>query len=147
MPLMVIYTARPEFNAPWPPRTHHSHLMLARLSGRHTREMARLAVARAAMTDRTLDLVVERTDGVPLFVEELARVVADANSTEASDQQIPATLADSLMARIDRLGAAKEIIQIAAVIGRGFLCVVPRNRRQARSCAERGARSRASKRN
>jgi class 3 adenylate cyclase len=120
IPLMVIYTARPEFNAPWPPRTHHSHLMLARLSGRHTREMARLAVARAAMTDRTLDLVVERTDGVPLFVEELARVVADANGAEAGDQQIPATLADSLMARIDRLGAAKEIIQIAAVIGRGF---------------------------
>ncbi len=50
------------------------------------------------MTDRMLDLVVERTDGVPLFVEELARVVADTNSIEASDQQIPATLADSLMA-------------------------------------------------
>jgi class 3 adenylate cyclase len=120
LPLMLIYTARPEFTAPWPTRTHHSHLLLARLSGRHTREMARLAVARAAMTDRTLDLVVERTDGVPLFVEELARVVAETSGAESSDQQIPVTLADSLMARIDRLGAAKEIVQIAAVIGRGF---------------------------
>jgi class 3 adenylate cyclase/tetratricopeptide (TPR) repeat protein len=119
LPMMLIYTARPEFNSPWTPRTHHSHLMLARLSGRHTREMARMAVARAAMTDRTLDLVVERTDGVPLFVEELARVVADTNAS-TNEQQIPATLADSLMARIDRLGAAKEIVQIAAVIGRAF---------------------------
>ena len=120
LPLMLIYTARPEFTPPWPTRTHHSHLMLGRLSGRHTRDMARLAVARAAMTDRTLDLVVERTDGVPLFVEELARVVAETSGAESSDQQIPVTLADSLMARIDRLGAAKEIVQIAAVIGRGF---------------------------
>jgi class 3 adenylate cyclase/tetratricopeptide (TPR) repeat protein len=120
LPLMLIYTARPKFTPPWPARTHHSHLMLARLSGRHTREMARLAVARAAMTDRTLDLVVERTDGVPLFVEELARVVAETGGTDSNDQQIPVTLADSLMARIDRLGTAKEIVQIAAVIGRGF---------------------------
>lgn len=120
LPMMLIYTARPEFDAPWPPRTHHSHLMLARLSGQQTREMARLAVARAALTDRTLDLLVERTDGVPLFVEELAHVLADTNGAEASAQQIPVTLAGSLMARIDRLGAAKEIVQIAAVIGRRF---------------------------
>jgi class 3 adenylate cyclase/tetratricopeptide (TPR) repeat protein len=120
MPLMLIYTARPEFNAPWPARSNHTCLTLARLSGPDTREMARLAVTHTAMTDRALDLVVERTDGVPLFVEELARVVADTDGGEAQDQRIPATLADSLMARIDRLGAAKEIIQIAAVIGRGF---------------------------
>ena len=120
VPMLLLYTARPEFAAPWPPRTHHAHLVLARLSGRQTREMARLAVARAALTDRTLDLVVERTDGVPLFVEELARVVAETNGAEASEQQIPVTLADSLMARIDRLGPAKEIVQIAAVVGRGF---------------------------
>jgi class 3 adenylate cyclase/tetratricopeptide (TPR) repeat protein len=120
LPAMLIYTARPEFTAPWPSRKSHSHLMLARLSARHTREMARLAVTRAALSDRTLDLVAERTDGVPLFVEELARVVAETNSAEASEQQIPVTLADSLMARIDRLGAAKEIAQVAAVVGRGF---------------------------
>jgi class 3 adenylate cyclase/tetratricopeptide (TPR) repeat protein len=120
LPAMLIYTARPEFTAPWPSRKNHSHLMLARLSAGHTREMARLAVTRAALSDRTLDLVAERTDGVPLFVEELARVVAETNSAEASEQQIPVTLADSLMARIDRLGTAKEIAQIAAVVGRGF---------------------------
>jgi class 3 adenylate cyclase/tetratricopeptide (TPR) repeat protein len=120
LPIMLLYTARPEFTPPWPSRKNHSHLMLARLSGHHTREMARLAVTRAALSDRTLDLVVERTDGVPLFVEELARLVAETNGAEASEQQIPVTLADSLMARIDRLGTAREIAQIAAVVGRGF---------------------------
>jgi len=120
LPVMLIYTARPEFIAPWPTRTHHAHLMLARLSGRHTREMAQLAVARAALTDRTLDLVVERTDGVPLFVEELARVVVEAGGGEDSGRRIPATLADSLMARIDNLGPAKQVAQLAAVIGREF---------------------------
>jgi tetratricopeptide (TPR) repeat protein len=120
MPILMIYTARPEFTPPWPSRKHHSHLTLARLSGRHTRDLARLAVTRAALSDRTLDLVVERTDGVPLFVEELARVVAETNGIATNEQQIPATLADSLMARIDRLGTAKEIAQIGAVVGRGF---------------------------
>jgi len=120
IPIMLIHTARPEFNAPWPSRKNHSHLMLAGLSGPHTREMARLSVTQTALSDRTLDLVAERTDGVPLFVEELARVVAETNGVAADEQQIPVTLADSLMARIDRLGAAKEIAQIAAVVGRGF---------------------------
>ena len=120
IPIMLLYTARPEFIAPWPLHHNHCDLTLARLSGPHTREMARLAVIRAALSDRTLDLVVERTDGVPLFVEELARVVADTDSAESGEEQIPVTLADSLMARIDRLGAAKEIAQIAAVVGRGF---------------------------
>ena len=119
-PIMLMFTARPEFIPPWPSRKNHSQLTLARLNGRHTREMARLAVTRAVLGDRTLDLVVERTDGVPLFVEELARVVAETNDAGGSEQQIPATLAESLMARIDRLGAAKEIAQIAAVVGRGF---------------------------
>ncbi len=120
IPIMLLYTARPEFIAPWPVHHNHCDLTLARLSGPHTREMARLAVIRAALSDRTLDLVVERTDGVPLFVEELARVVADTDSADSGEHQIPVTLADSLMARIDRLGAAREIAQIAAVVGRGF---------------------------
>jgi class 3 adenylate cyclase/tetratricopeptide (TPR) repeat protein len=119
-PVMLICTARPEFIAPWPSHENHSHLTLGHLNRQHTRELARLAVARVELGDSTLDLVVERTDGVPLFVEELARVVAETNGAEAAGQQIPVTLAGSLMARIDRLGAAKEIAQIAAVVGRGF---------------------------
>lgn len=120
IPIMMLYTARPEFIAPWPLHHNHCDITLTRLSGPHTREMARLAVIRAALSERTLDLVVERTDGVPLFVEELARVVAEADSADLGEQQIPVTLADSLMARIDRLGGAREIAQIAAVVGRGF---------------------------
>jgi tetratricopeptide (TPR) repeat protein len=117
-PFMLLYTARPEFSPPWAPQENHSELTLARLNGRDTREMARLAVA--ALSERTLDLVVARTDGVPLFVEELARVIAETKDAGGSVEQIPATLAESLTARIDRLGAAKDIAQIAAVIGREF---------------------------
>jgi class 3 adenylate cyclase/tetratricopeptide (TPR) repeat protein len=120
IPIMLLYTARPEFIAPWPLHHNHCDLTLTRLSGPHTREMARLAVMRAALSDPTLDLLVERTDGVPLFVEELARVVAETDGLESGEPRIPVTLADSLMARLDRLGPAREIAQIAAVVGRGF---------------------------
>jgi predicted ATPase len=64
--------------------------------------------------------VVERTGGVPLFVEELTRAVLDSGDARLSRREIPATLQDSLMARLDRLGPAKEVIQIAAVIGNEF---------------------------
>ncbi len=118
VPLMMVYTARPEFVAPWRPRSHYVRLTLGRLSQRQTRELAQRVAA--TLTDRKLALVVERTGGVPLFVEELARVVADANGSGRSEQKIPVTLADSLMARLDRLGETKEIAQIASVMGREF---------------------------
>jgi predicted ATPase len=64
--------------------------------------------------------VVERTGGVPLFVEELTRAVLESGDAKLSGREIPATLHDSLMARLDRLGPAKEVIQIGAVIGSEF---------------------------
>jgi predicted ATPase len=64
--------------------------------------------------------VVERTGGVPLFVEELTRTVLESGEAKLRGRAIPATLHDSLMARLDRLGAAKEVIQIGAVIGSDF---------------------------
>ncbi len=118
MPMMLIYTARPEFAASWPAADHHFHIEVRKLDGRETRDMARVA-ARGAFDDRTAELVAQRTDGVPLFVEELARVVAERGGGN-EPVGIPATLEGSLMARIDRLGAAKEVAQVASVIGREF---------------------------
>jgi predicted ATPase len=120
VPLMLLYTARPEFRAPWPMRTHHSHIALNRLSSRNVREMVTLVAARNALASESVEAVVERTGGVPLVVEELTRAVLESGSGRITSREIPATLHDSLMARLDRLGPAKEAIQIGAVIGSEF---------------------------
>jgi class 3 adenylate cyclase/predicted ATPase len=120
LPLMLLYTARPEFRAPWPMRTHHSQLTLNRLSARNVREMVALMAARDALASESVEAVVERAVGVPLFVEELTRAVLERGSAQVAGREIPLTLHDSLMARLDRLGAAKEVVQIGAVIGSEF---------------------------
>jgi predicted ATPase len=120
VPVMLLYTARPEFRAPWPMRAHHTQITLNRLSARDVREMVALVAAREALAIETVDAVVERTGGVPLFVEELTRAVLESGQITPSRREIPVTLHDSLMARLDRLGAAKEVIQIGAVIGSEF---------------------------
>jgi class 3 adenylate cyclase/tetratricopeptide (TPR) repeat protein len=119
VPLLLLCTARPEFRAPWPMRAHHVQITLGRLNDRQTREMVAGVAARSAMTKEVLDTVVRRTDGVPLFAEELARLVLDG-AGRAFAREIPATLRDSLAARLDRLGSAKQVAQLAAVIGREF---------------------------
>jgi len=119
-PLMLLYTARPEFRASWPMRAHHAQITLNRLSTRAVREMVALVAARNALASESVDAVVERTGGVPLFVEELTRAVLESGQTKLSRREIPVTLHDSLMARLDRLGPAKEVIQVGAVIGGEF---------------------------
>jgi class 3 adenylate cyclase len=119
VPLLLVYTARPEFRAPWALRAHHTQVTLNRLGRRHTREMARQVGTRAALTDEVVEAVAGRTDGVPLFVEELVKAVIEAGRG-GTGHEIPTTLADSLMARLDRLGPAKEVAQEAAVLGREF---------------------------
>ncbi|MGO9455343.1 MAG: AAA family ATPase [Candidatus Binataceae bacterium] len=119
-PLLVLYTARPEFHAPWAPRTHHTHLTLNRLTARDVRELVGQVVAARALSGEAIDQVIERTGGVPLFVEELTRALLERGDAKPTARQIPATLHDSLMARLDRLGSAKEVAQIASVIGREF---------------------------
>jgi tetratricopeptide (TPR) repeat protein/type II secretory pathway predicted ATPase ExeA len=120
VPLMLLYTTRPEFHTPWPMRSHHSQITLNPLSARDVREMVALVAARNALANESVEAVVERTGGVPLFVEELTRAVLENGRQRESGREIPATLHDSLMARLDRLGAAKEVIQIGAVIGGEF---------------------------
>ncbi|HUA33353.1 MAG TPA: adenylate/guanylate cyclase domain-containing protein [Candidatus Binataceae bacterium] len=117
--ILLLFTARPEFRAPWPARAHHSQIMLSRLSDRETREMVAGVAARHALDLNVIEAVVKRTDGVPLFAEELTRLMLERRGRSAA-HEIPATLHDSLEARLDRLGRAKEVAQIAAVIGRDF---------------------------
>ena len=118
--LLLLYTARPEFRAQWPIRAHHTQINLNRLSARNVRAMVEELAARNAMPDETIATVIERTGGVPLFVEELTRAVLESGDAKLTGREIPATLHDSLMARLDRLGAAKEVIQVGAVIGSDF---------------------------
>src|SRR5215472_530690 len=119
VPLMLLYTARPEFRTPWPMRAHHAQITLNRLTERHTREMVTGVVARQSLAQDLIDAVVKRTDGIPLFAEELTRLILEGEGRPQL-RQIPATLHDSLAARLDRLGPAKEVAQVAAVIGREF---------------------------
>jgi class 3 adenylate cyclase/tetratricopeptide (TPR) repeat protein len=118
--LLLLCTARPEFRAPWPSRAHQTQITVNRLSARHVRTMVGEVAAQKALSDQTVATVVERTGGVPLFVEELTRAVLESGDGKLTGSEIPATLHDSLMARLDRLGAAKEVIQIGAVIGSDF---------------------------
>src|SRR4029077_10349939 len=117
--LLLLYTARPEFHAPWPLRAHHAQITLNRLNSRNVREIVAQVAARTALSEETIAAMVERTGGVPLFVEELTRAVLESGEARTG-HEIPVTLHDSLMARLDRLGPAKEVIQVGAVIGSEF---------------------------
>jgi predicted ATPase/class 3 adenylate cyclase len=120
VPLMLLYTARPEFRAQWPMRSHYTQITLNRLCARNAREMVSHVAAHNALAGESVEAVVERTEGVPLFVEELTRAVLESGALKQSTCEIPVTLHDSLMARLDRLGPAKDVIQIGAVIGGEF---------------------------
>jgi tetratricopeptide (TPR) repeat protein len=119
-PLMLIGTARPEFRPPWPERAHHAQIMLGRLNDRQICELVR--ETSTGLDTAVIEAVMKRADGVPLFAEELTRLLANdgAYATPAMLGDIPATLRDSLSARLDRLGPARDIAQRAAVIGREF---------------------------
>jgi predicted ATPase len=118
--LLLLYTARPEFRAQWPQRAHHTQITLNRLSAGNVRTMVGEVAAQKALSEETIATVVQRTGGVPLFVEELTRAVLESGNAQFSGREIPVTLHDSLMARLDRLGPAKEVIQIGSVIGAEF---------------------------
>jgi predicted ATPase len=141
VPLMLMCTARPEFHAQWPMRSHHTQITLNRLSTRNVREMVALVAARTALASASVETVIERTGGVPLFVEELTRAVLESGAVKLSAREIPVTLHDSLMARLDRLGSAKDVLQLGSVIGSEFsyelLHAVPRpvSRNSKVSCA------------
>jgi predicted ATPase/class 3 adenylate cyclase len=120
VPLMLLCTTRPEFHHQWPMRSHHAQITLNRLSARNVREMVAQVAAHNALNSQSVDAVIERTGGNPLFVEELTRAVLESGGARITEREIPATLHDSLMARLDRLGPARVVIQIGSVIGSEF---------------------------
>jgi len=119
--VLVLATLRPEYQAPWLGHAHLTMIVLNRLDQPQGAEIVR-AVARDALADDMVDNIVARSGGVPLFLEELTKSIVEAGTAGiASDIiAIPETLQASLLARLDRLGDAREITQIGAVIGRDF---------------------------
>ncbi|HXB80421.1 MAG TPA: adenylate/guanylate cyclase domain-containing protein, partial [Bradyrhizobium sp.] len=118
-PLFFVITARPEFRAPWGMRSHHGVIALAPLDRQQVRHMVGGLAAHHALPKEVVDSLTERTAGVPLFVEEVTRLLLERGEHGGMDA-IPPTLQQSLMARLDRLGSAREVAQIGAVIGRDF---------------------------
>ena len=119
-PLFIVATTRPEFRPPWSMRSHHGTISLAPLDRAQVRDMVAELSARHALPRDVVEDVAARTGGVPLFVEEVTRLLLDRGEGGGGIQAIPPTLQQSLMARLDRLGPAREVAQIGSVIGRGF---------------------------
>jgi class 3 adenylate cyclase/predicted ATPase len=118
-PLFIIATARPEFRPPWSLRSHHSVFSLSPLDRADVAQIVGELAARHALSQEVIEGVSERTGGVPLFVEEVARLLLERGEAGGL-QAIPPTLQQSLAARLDRLGEAREVAQIGAVLGRDF---------------------------
>ncbi len=128
--LLLVLTFRPEFTPPWPPRSHLSHLMLNRLGQKQVEAMIAEVAAGTPLPAEMFERIRVKTDGVPLFVEELTKSVIEAGDQETGNGEqrertvrtlaIPATLQDTLMARLDRLSDARPVAQLGATLGREF---------------------------
>jgi class 3 adenylate cyclase/tetratricopeptide (TPR) repeat protein len=119
-PLLLLFTARPEFRAHWQAGAHLMQITLNPLNTSSARTIVEKIAAETLLPEDTIATVVERSGGVPLFVEELTRAVIESGGLGHGKGKIPATLHDSLMARLDRLGAARETLQLGAVLGIEF---------------------------
>jgi predicted ATPase len=130
LPVLLIVTFRPEFEAPWIGRPYVSALTLNRLTERDVVAMIDRVIGSAPLPSGIRQNIIERTDGIPLFVEEMTKAVLEAESESEARRTaaavpspvtaVPASLHASLMARLDRLGPAKEVAQVGAAIGREF---------------------------
>ena len=131
LPALIAVTFRPEFPPPWTGYTHVTSLTLNRFTRSLAAAMVDKVTGGKALPENVLEQIIEKTDGVPLFVEELTKTILESGLLiEESDRYalsgslsrvaIPATLHDSLMERLDRLGAVKEVAQTASAIGREF---------------------------
>jgi predicted ATPase len=130
LPVLLIVTFRPEFMPPWIGQSHVTSLTLNRLGEREAAAIISRLVGNKALPADVLAEIVERTDGIPLFVEEMTKAVLEAESEGAARRvaatvassalAVPSSLHASLMARLDRLGPAKEVAQVGAAIGREF---------------------------
>ncbi len=130
LPVLLIVTFRPEFEAPWVGQAHVTALAMNRLAERDIATMIDRVVGNNSLPANTRKDIIERTDGIPLFVEEMTKAVLEAGgeleamqtlaAAPSAARAVPASLHASLMARLDRLGPAKQVAQIGAAIGREF---------------------------
>lgn len=128
--LLAMFTVRPDFNVPWRSRSHVSHLTLSRLSDRDVRTMIVQMAGTTQLPPALITQVVQKTDGIPVFVEELTRMMLELGIVEGGApvdpstlvhlMEVPETLQDSLLARLDRMDDAKDVAQVGAVLGRTF---------------------------
>jgi predicted ATPase/class 3 adenylate cyclase len=129
--MLTVLTFRPDFLPPWPARSHMTQLTLNRLERPQVEALVRHLAGGKALPAEVLQQIVSKTDGVPLFVEELTKMVLESPLLRLAEGHyelsgplppfaIPATLQDSLMARLDRLSEVREVVQLGAVLGREF---------------------------
>ncbi len=128
---MLLGTARPSFTSPWPARAHISTVTLGRLTAKRVKMMIEELTKGVELPKEVFEQLMDKSDGVPLFIEELTKMLLDSKSLVARlgkyevvgsmpEMSVPSTLRDSLMARIDGLGTAKRVAQLAAICGREF---------------------------
>jgi class 3 adenylate cyclase len=130
LPVLLIVTYRPEFEPPWIGRPYVTALTINRLAERDIAAIIDRVAGKKGLPGNIRQDIIERTDGIPLFVEEMTKAVLEAENEGAKERAVaaipspsvavPASLHASLMARLDRLGSAKDVAQIGAVIGREF---------------------------
>ena len=129
--ILVLLTFRPDFSPPWTGRAHLTQVTLNRLPRRQAAEMTGRVAHGKALPPEVVEQVVAKTDGVPLFVEELTKMVLESGLLQEREERyeltgplpplaIPTTLHDSLMARLDRLATVKGLAQLGATLGREF---------------------------
>ena len=129
--ILMLATARPEFTPPWPSHRHTSSIGLTRLDKIEGEALVAGMTGAKSLPRELLDQIVARTDGVPLFIEELTKTVLESGLLREADGRyeltgplpplaIPSTLHASLLARLDRLASVKDVAQIGAAIGREF---------------------------
>jgi predicted ATPase/class 3 adenylate cyclase len=131
VPILTVLTFRPVFVPPWPSRSHLTPITLNRLERPQVESLITHLAGGKALPAEVGAHIVAKTDGVPLFIEELTKMLLESDLVQEDTQHyvltgplsavmIPATLQDSLMARLDRLGAARDVAQLGAVVGREF---------------------------
>jgi class 3 adenylate cyclase/predicted ATPase len=129
--LLALFTFRPEFRPPWPTRSHMTQLTLNRFTQPHVERMIAQVMHGYTLPSEVAQQVLAKTDGVPLFIEELLKMILESGLVREESGHyvltgplpplaIPSTLQDSLMARLDRLATVREIAQLGSVLGREF---------------------------
>jgi class 3 adenylate cyclase/predicted ATPase len=130
-PVLVLLTCRPDFAVPWTGLPQLAEIRLQRLGPAQSEEIASHVAGGKRLPPEVMQQLVERTDGIPLFIEETTKAILESDLLQQSDDRyqltgtlqvptIPVTLQDALMGRLDRLGTGKQVAQIGAAIGRRF---------------------------